>query len=87
LIFKQINNTVELEMRHKRTSQVSIFETFAAHDIGRQLAVMSQWLDEHAEVLEWVHEDLRSRRVNDTGRSGLSSQSALRCALPSSTAS
>ena len=68
-------------MRHKRTSQVSIFEAFAAHDIGRELAVMSQWLDEHDEVLEWVHEDLRNREVKDTGRSGMSSESALRCAL------
>ena len=67
LISKQINNTPEIEMRHKRTSQVSIFEAFAAHDIGRELAVMSQWLDEHDEVLEWVHEDLRNREVKDHG--------------------
>ena len=68
-------------MRHKRTSQVSIFEAFAGHDIGRELQVMSQWLDEHVEVLEWVHEDLRGRGINETGRNGLSSESALRCAL------
>ena len=68
-------------MRHKRTSQVSIFEAFAGHDIGRELQVMSQRLDEHVEVLAWVHEDLRGRGINETGRNGLSSESALRCAL------
>ena len=68
-------------MRHKRTSQVSIFEGFAGHDIGRELAAMSQWLDAHTSVLEWVHDDLRSRGVKETGRNGLSSESGLRCAL------
>ena len=58
LISSQINNTPEPQIRHKHTSQASIFEAFAAHDIGRELQAMSQWLDEHPEVLEWLHEDL-----------------------------
>ena len=41
-------------MRKLRTSQVSIFDAFAEHDIGRELEGMSGWLDEHEEVLEWV---------------------------------
>ena len=68
-------------MRQKRTTQVSIFEAFAAHDIGRELEVMSQWLDGHAQVLGWVHEDLRSRGVKETGRNGLSAESVVRCGL------
>jgi len=68
-------------MRQKRTSQASIFEAFAEHDIGRELQVMSAWLDEHTQVLEWVHEDLRRQGVKETGRTGLSAESALRCGL------
>ncbi len=37
-------------MRTKRTSQVSIFDQFAQHEIGRELAGMSGWLDAHLEV-------------------------------------
>ena len=68
-------------MRQKRTTQVSIFEAFAAHDIGRELEMMSQWLDGHRQVCDWVHEDLRSRGVKDTGRNGLSAESVVRCGL------
>ena len=68
-------------MRRKRTSQVSIFEAFAAHDIGRELEGMSRWLDEHREVVEWVEADLRSEGVKPTGRCGMSAESVLRCGL------
>ena len=49
-------------MRKVRTSQVSIFDDFAQHDIGRELEGMSGWLDEHPEVLEWVEADLKRQR-------------------------
>ena len=39
-------------MRTKRTSQISIFNQFAQHDIGRELAAMSAWLDAHPGVLD-----------------------------------
>lgn len=68
-------------MRQKRPAQVSIFEVFAPHDIGRELSAMSSWLDEHREVLDWVIRDLRGRGVKATGRRGLSAESALRCGL------
>ena len=68
-------------MRQKRTPQMSLHEVFAEHDIGRELKAMSQWLDEHREVLEWVAQDLRRGDVKDTGREGLSVESVLRCGL------
>ncbi len=68
-------------MRKKRTAQASIYEVFAPHDIGRELQAMSDWLDEHREVLDWVARDVRRRGVKPTGRSGLSVESVLRCAL------
>lgn len=68
-------------MRKKRTAQASIYEVFAPHDIGRELQAMSDWLDEHREVLGWVAGDVRRRGLKPTGRSGLSVESVLRCAL------
>lgn len=68
-------------MRTKRTSQVSIFDQFAQHDIGRELAGMSAWLDTHVEVLDWVAEDLKLSSVKATGRRGMTAESVLRCAL------
>jgi len=68
-------------MRTKRTSQVSIFDRFAQHDIGRELAGMSHWLDAHPEVLDGVAKDLRATPAKATGRCGMTVESILRCAL------
>jgi transposase, IS5 family len=68
-------------MREKRDAQASIFDTFCDHDLGRELAGISQWLDEHPEVCDWVAADLQRHDVRCTGRKGLSAESALRCAL------
>lgn len=66
-------------MRAKRTSQVSIFDQFAAHDIGRELQGMSDQLDAHPVLLDFVADNLGSSAA--TGRCGLTAESALRCAL------
>ena len=68
-------------MPQERTVQASLFDLFAGHEIGRELKAMSQWLDEHRELLAWVAEDLRRRGVKETGREGLPAESVLRCAL------
>jgi IS5 family transposase len=68
-------------MRQERTVQASLFDLFAEHEIGRELKAMSQWLDDHRELLAWVAEDLRRRGVKETGRQGLPAESVLRCAL------
>lgn len=68
-------------MRTKRTSQVSIFDQFAQHDIGRELAGMSAWLDAHLNVLDGVAKDLKWLSVKATGRRGMTAESVLRCAL------
>jgi IS5 family transposase len=38
-------------MRQERTVQANIFDLFAGHEIGRELKAMSQWLDEHRDLL------------------------------------
>ena len=42
-------------MRMKRTSQMSIYEIFAKHEIADELFKISNWLDTHTEVLDWAH--------------------------------
>ena len=68
-------------MRQERTVQASLFDLFAGHEIGRELKAMSQWLDEHREVIGLVAEDLRRHGVKETGRQGLPAESVLRCGL------
>jgi hypothetical protein len=58
-------------MRQERTVQASLFDLFAGHEIGRELKAMSQWLDEHRELIGLAAEDLRRRGVKETGREGL----------------
>ena len=68
-------------MRKKCTDQVSIFDLFSNHDIGKELKAMSKRLDQHREILDWVVLDLHLKDVYDTGRQGLPAESVLRCAL------
>ena len=68
-------------MRQERTVQASIFDLFADHEIGQELKAMSQWLDEHRELIGLAAEDLRRHGVQETGREGLPAESVLRCAL------
>jgi transposase, IS5 family len=68
-------------MREERAVQATIFEVFAQHEIGRELKAMSQWLDRQRVLISLVADDLRRRRVRQTGRRGLPAETVLRCAL------
>jgi len=68
-------------MRQERTVQASLFDLFADHEIGRELKAISQWLDEHRELIRLAGEDLRRHGVKETGREGLPAESVVRCAL------
>lgn len=68
-------------MRAKRTHQMSIYETFAEHEIGQELKAISEWLDRHVEALDWVEKDIQRQGIKDTGRSGMSIEAILRCGL------
>jgi IS5 family transposase len=78
---KETQKPPEVTMRKTRTDQVSIFDSFSNHDIGKKLKAMSERLDRHREMLEWVALDLHRKDVYDTGRQGLPAESVLRCAL------
>lgn len=66
-------------MRQKRTSQITIFDQFAQHEIGRELEGMSKLLDAHSQLLDGVAEDLGSDAL--TGRRGMTAESVVRCCL------
>ena len=68
-------------MRQQRTVQANLFDLFAGHEIGRELNTMSQWLDEHRDLLGLVARDLSRCAVKATGRQGLPAEAVLRCAL------
>ncbi len=53
-------------MCQQRTVQASLFDLFAEHEIGRELKAMSQWLDEHRELIGLAK---RSNRLAWTVRS------------------
>jgi transposase, IS5 family len=78
---KETQKPPEVTMRQTRTDQVSIFDRFSNHDIGKELRAMPARLDRHRELLEWVVLDLHLNDVYDTGRQGLPAESVLRCAL------
>ncbi|CAG9932046.1 transposase [Candidatus Nitrotoga arctica] len=69
----------ESKMRAKRTHQISIYETFAEHEIGQELKAISEWLDRHVEALDWVEKDIQRKGIKDTGR--MSIEAILRCGL------
>jgi IS5 family transposase len=68
-------------MRQERIIQATLFDVFAAHEIGRELKAVSRWLDEHRALLSLVVDDLRRHGVQETGRHGLPAEAVLRCAL------
>ena len=63
---QQKHKPPEPNMHAKRTSQMSIFDQFAAHESGLELKGMSEQLDAHPEWLDFVANDLGSSAV--TGR-------------------
>ena len=68
-------------MRQKRTVQSSLFDFYAEHEIGRELKLMSDCLDRHPEIVDWVALDLCSFETKETGREGMAICSIVRCAI------
>ena len=81
LIVNNKQNHWGSKIRAKRTHQISIYEAFSKHEIGRELKAVSDWLDAHIEVLDWVSTDVQRERLKPTGRNGMSIESILRCGI------
>ena len=72
-------------MRQERTVQASLFDLFADHEIGRELRAMSQWLDEHRDLIGLAgggsaparrHRDRATRSAGRVGLALRASQAA-----------
>lgn len=69
-------------MRKKHLIQPSLFAAaYVDHQIGRELAAMSDWLDQHPELLDLVAQDIDPEGRSESGRDGLTFESILRCAI------
>ena len=68
-------------MRQKRKHQMTIFHAAFKKDIGKELKVMSQILDETPRILNQVFKDLIGTNKSDLGRMGLTAEQVLRCAI------
>lgn len=68
-------------MRETRNAQASIFDCYAKHEIGNELARISDILDNCPDVIDWVEADLARDGTRQTGRTGLPVESVLRCAV------
>lgn len=68
-------------MRISQKIQADIFENYADHEIGAELKLVSSLLDEYPEINELAAGDLICPGVNQTGRTGLSVETILRCAI------
>lgn len=79
LISKRNTKHQRARIHAKRTSQVSIFNQFGPHEIGREVEGMSKLLDAQPELLDGVAEDLGSGAA--TGRYGMTAESVVRCGL------
>ncbi len=64
MILNRKQNTLELTIRDKHTVQRSIFEHYAEHEIGRELKDMSDWLDQHLDLLDRVAADINPRLLH-----------------------
>lgn len=64
-------------MRQKRNPQMNIFHTAYKKDIGKELEIMSQILDENPKILDRVFKDLIGTNKADQGRMGLTAEQVL----------
>ena len=68
-------------MRETRNAQMSVFDFYSKHEKGRQLKALSDLLDRHSEVLQWVERDFNKPDVAKRGARGLSLESIFRCLI------
>ena len=68
-------------MRETRNAQPSIFDCYAKHEMGSELAMMSTLLDRCPTIVDLVESDLVECEARHTGRTGLPVESVLRCAV------
>ena len=69
------------KMRQKRSPQLSVFHTLALTEIGKELAAISLIIDGTPRMLDPIYRDLVGVKQTDNGRTGMSAEQVLRCAI------
>ena len=69
------------KMRQKRSPQLSVFHTLSVTEIGRELEAISLIIDETPRMLDPIYHDLVGVKQTDNGRTGMTAEQVLRCAI------
>jgi len=68
-------------MRQKRTNQLSFSHIIPNTTIGRELAAISEILEDNLEILELAERDLVGLKRADTGRTGMTAEQVVRSTI------
>ena len=69
------------KMRQKKSPQLSVFHTLAVTEIGKELEAISLIIDETPRMLDPIYHDLVGVKLTDNGRTGMTAEQVLRCAI------
>lgn len=68
-------------MRKKWDEQLSIFHIMPRNQVARELEAISKIIDANPQIVELVYKDIAGASRVDTGRSGMTGEQVLRCAV------
>jgi len=68
-------------MRKKWDEQLSIFHIMPRSQVARELEAISEIIDANPQIIEFVYKDVAGGSRVDTGRSGMTAEQVLRCAV------
>ena len=68
-------------MREKMNRQMSFVDIIPKNKLAKELKGISKILDEDSEMVGLVYKDLIGRKRTDTGRTGMTAEQVLRCAV------
>jgi IS5 family transposase len=77
---KKIVNGDE-KMRQPRDPQLNLYHIMPRNKVAQELIAISSVLDENRDMLDLIYQDIIGLRKADTGRTGLSAEQVLRCAI------
>ncbi|MDX2504124.1 MAG: transposase [Gammaproteobacteria bacterium] len=68
-------------MKKNHTAQHSLFDFYPEHQLGNELKFISEWLDKHPDLIDWVRCDISNIYINNAGREAITAETILRCAI------
>jgi len=68
-------------MRKKWDEQLSIFHIMPRNKVARELGAISEVIEANSQIVELVYQDVAGESRVDTGRSGMTAEQVLRCAV------